>query len=189
MRGEADVVGRTLTFSKGVITFDGLADIDPRLDIEATLTNADVTAIVQVTGRASAPQLTLSSEPALAQDEILARAFFGKPGAKLSAVDAIRVGQGLATLTGGGGGGFDPTGFARDLFGLDVLDVGTDDTGSGASVRAGKYLSDDLFVGVEQGAGSSAVTVELEVLPNIKVDTEVGAEGGSSVGATWSYDY
>lgn len=189
VRGEADVVGRTLTFSKGVITFDGLADIDPRLDIEATLTNADVTAIVQVTGRASAPQLTLSSEPALAQDEILARAFFGKPGAKLSAVDAIRVGQGLATLTGGGGGGFDPTGFARDLFGLDVLDVGTDDTGSGASVRAGKYLSDDLFVGVEQGAGSSAVTVELEVLPNIKVDTEVGAEGGSSVGATWSYDY
>ncbi|WP_449221012.1 translocation/assembly module TamB domain-containing protein [Tistrella mobilis] len=189
VRGEADVVGRTLTFSKGIITFDGLTEIDPRLDIEATLTNADVTAIVQVTGRASAPQLTLTSEPALAQDEILARAFFGKPGAKLSAMDAIRVGQGLATLTGGGGGGFDPTGFARDLFGLDVLDVGTDDTGTGASVRAGKYLSDDLFVGVEQGAGSSAVTVELEVLPNIKIDTEVGAEGGSSVGATWSYDY
>lgn len=193
VRGEVVIVGQTLTVDRGEVTFDGKPDPDPRLDVEVALPAKDISAWVDVGGRASAPELSLRSTPSMPEDEILARAFFGKRTSELGPLEAVRLAQAVAELTGTGGGGvgFDPTVFARQLLGIDVFKVEGGGEGEGPAVRAGKYVSEDIYLGVRQGtgAGTGAVTVEIEVLPNVDVETEFGQSGESSVGFKWKYDY
>ena len=85
-----------------------------------------------------------------------------------------------------------PADFARDLIGVDVLDVGTTDgPAGGAEVSAGKYITDEVFVGVKQGTtpGSSAVEVEVELTPNISLNGDVGSAGQSDIGVQFKWDY
>ena len=72
---------------------------------------------------------------------------------------------------------------------MDVLKVEGGD--GGAAVSAGKYLRKDVYVGVKQGttADSGAVEVEVEVTPNISIESEVGQTGDSNVGIKFKWDY
>ena len=60
-----------------------------------------------------------------------------------------------------------------------------------AKVTAGKYIGDKVFVGVEQGATaeSGGVSVEVELTPNISVESGVGQTGDSNVGVKFKWDY
>ena len=68
--------------------------------------------------------------------------------------------------------------------------VGSDDEGE-TVVGAGSYVSERVYVGVEQGTGnqSGAVTVEVEVTDDITVDTSTGADSSANVGVNWRWDY
>jgi translocation and assembly module TamB len=48
-----------------------------------------------------------------------------------------------------------------------------------------------VTVGVEQGMGaqSGAVSVEVQVTPNITIDSRVGANNKQGVGVNWKWDY
>jgi translocation and assembly module TamB len=154
-----------------------------------------------VRGRASRPEIALSSQPTLPQDEILARILFGKSASNLSSLEAAQLAVAAAELSAGGGG----PGLLdrlRSFVGVDVLRVGSAETaGTGAdgdaeggttpTVEAGKYVTDDVFVGVEQGAtaDSSKVTVEVEVTDNIAVESDVGATGSGNLGIKFQWDY
>ena len=54
----------------------------------------------------------------------------------------------------------------------------------------GKYLTEDIYVGVQQGAkqGSTAFVIQLELTPraNLEVRTEQQSTKG---GLTWKYNY
>ncbi len=52
------------------------------------------------------------------------------------------------------------------------------------TIRAGKYIADGVFVGVEQGtlANSQGATVEIEVFPHVSVTSKVRQTGDSNVG-------
>src|SRR5439155_14306061 len=67
IRGSVDLLGKTFTLTRGVITFDGSAKLDPVLDIIAEASAADITAQVNIGGFASAPTVTLSSTPVVPQ--------------------------------------------------------------------------------------------------------------------------
>ena len=73
MRGTFDVLGKTFRVTHGEIRFDGGGGtaIDPVLDIAAEVATADITAQVVLHGPVSAPKLTMTSSPAVPQDEIL----------------------------------------------------------------------------------------------------------------------
>lgn len=94
----------------------------------------------------------------------------------------------LTGLTGRSAGLLDQR---RQTTGLDRLEVGVGgDTGE-ASVSGGRYLGEGVYVGVEQGLDeqSSRVDVEIELTPNIKVESDVGAdaEGRIGVNPEWNY--
>lgn len=190
VRGFFDLAGKQFALETGRISFTGDSDFDPQLDLTTVYEEDGFTARIRVTGSASAPDLQLSSSPPLPNDEILARILFGQSTARLTAVQAVQIAQAAAALTGGGGGVLD---YARSTLGVDVLTFapGTDDGDLGA-VEAGRYLGDDVFVGVRQGAtpGSSGAVVEWEILPSLKLESQVGAgTEANNLGLQWEWEY
>jgi translocation and assembly module TamB len=148
-QGSFSALGRRFTIDDAKIVETGGDLADPELEVKALFDNPQAAVTISVTGTAKSPQLDLSSNPPMDQDQI---AFFLATG---------RI-QGRATQQGGG---VDLSGAATSVVGsllfgqvrkelADVLplDVITIDTGSqgvaGASV--GKYIGDRIFVGYRQ---------------------------------------
>jgi translocation and assembly module TamB len=188
LRGRYDFAGKIFALREGDIQFIGEKEINPVLDLSADLKTGDLTAIIRVTGTARRPEIQMESVPELPQDEVLSRVLFNKSTGRLSATEALRLSQAVATLSGGGGG---VTDVARRLLNLDVLQFTGGDDDEEGSAQAGKYLSDKVFLGVKAGTsvGSSTATVEIEVSPRIKVEGTVGSSDKSEIGIKWKRDY
>lgn len=193
VRGQVSVIGKVFKLERGSVVFGGGETIDPVLNVVATHRAADIEVTVGVSGPASNPVIALNSVPPLPRDEITSRLLFGKATTQLSAFEAAQLAAAVAELTGKGGGAGGILNKARGVLGIDVLRVGT--VGSGASattgVGAGKYVTDQVFVGVNKGttAESGSVEVEVELTPNISVETEVDQTGRSNVGVKFKWDY
>ena len=189
VRGRVDLLGQPFNIDNGAVNFVGGGAIDPELDFTALGQAQDITASVHVTGRVSQPKFELGTNSGLPPEEAMSRLLFGKSAGSLSSAQAIQLAQAAAELSGGGPGVLDKL---RRTFGLDVLRVGTT-SGSpdSASVEAGKYVTENVYVKVEQGVtpGSSQAGVEVRVLPHVSVEGGVGAKGSGKVGVNWRYDY
>ena len=188
VRGRIDALGNAFTLQSGSVSFDGGDDIDPEIDTEAVHEGENITVTARVSGPASNPQFELTSQPELPRDEILSRMLFGEDTGQLSPAQAAQLAAAAAELSGVTGGGPGTLGRVRGALGLDVLRLGGD---TATSVTAGRYITDDVFVGVEQGleSESSKVTVELGLTDNIAVESNVGATGQSNVGIQFKWDY
>lgn len=185
VRGRYDLLGRRFTVERGIISFDG-APTDARLDLLATASANQLRATVTVAGSAMQPTLTLGSDPPLPQDEVLAQVLFGRSTTQITPGQAVQLAQAAAELAGiGGGSGIVDR--VRQTLGLDALDIGGE---SGTSVTLGRYITDDVFLKVNPNPGenASAVSVEIQVLPNVTVDAGVGGDG-TSVGVKYKLDY
>lgn len=185
-RGRLDILGRRLDFTRGRLTFNG--STDPELDFIAESTASDVTARILISGRASEPEVSFSSTPALPQDEVVARMLFGRPTGQLSAGQALQVAQAVATLSGAGQGSL---GALRRSLGLDSLDVGLNAAGTGGQVGLGRRLNDNISLGVRQGttSNSTQATIDIDLGRNIRLQGATGADGGTSVGIGAQWDY
>ncbi len=188
-RGTLALAGTTLNFTRGSVGFDGTTNghLDPTLDFLAESTVQEYTADLAVTGYASKPKITLSSTPALPQDQVLGLLLFGSTTASLSPFQIAQIATALASLSGGGGG-FDPIGRVRSTLGLDRLTVGSDtssNSSSGASIEGGKYVTKRVYVGAREstGGGGTQALVQIDITKRLKAFTTVGT-GGTVTGAT-----
>lgn len=192
-RGTFDIVGKRMELTEGSVRLepDASERLEAIVDVLAEYEGTDFAADVRVAGPATDPKVTLSSTPDLPRDEILSRLLFNKNAGALTATESLQLAAAAASLaTGGGGGGFDPVGMIRQATGIDTLRVDLDEGGE-PTVEAGKYLTDDVYVGVKQGAGSDAgaVTVEVEVFDNVTIESEAKQDGSQKVGARLKWDY
>ncbi|NIY74093.1 DUF490 domain-containing protein [Thalassospira sp. HF15] len=187
LRGQLDVIGKTFVIRDSQITFAGASPPDPMLDIEGVYTTEDLVVTAGFQGPSSDPELVLSSNPSLPEDEILSQVLFGKSQGSLSAVEAVQLASALNELSGGGSG-LDLVGSIRRFIGVDVLRVGGGE--DGPEVKVGKYLTEGVYVGTKAGStpGSSGVEVEIEVTPNISVTSE-STEIDSKAGVQYRLDY
>ncbi len=186
VRGRLDILTQRITLDRGIITFAG--DLDPILDFIGTTQSGTTTINVAITGRASDPEISFTSSPALPQDEILAQLIFGKGLGELSPLQVARLGVAAGELAGGSGGGV--LSQLRETTGLDDLDVVVDEEGE-ASVAAGSYISENVYIGVQQGstAESSRVTIDLDITKGLKARAGYSAEGESSLGVFFEREY
>jgi translocation and assembly module TamB len=186
-RGSFELLGRRFDLRQGVIEFDGQSPPDPELRIEAVARAEDITAVVHLTGAATAPEFRLDSEPSLPEDEVLARLLFNRSTSALGPADAVRLAAAVNTLRGGG---LDLLGRARQTLGLDTLGVSGEGLADG-QVRAGRYLNDRVFVEVGKwaAADSEDVRVEVEILPNLSLDADTNARSQTGIGLKWRFDY
>ncbi|NJO39002.1 MAG: translocation/assembly module TamB, partial [Rhizobiales bacterium] len=187
-KGYFDFLDKRFELRLGEITFSGETPPNPIIALEAAAEDDGFTAIIKLNGPADDPQLVLSSEPILPEDEILARLLFNRQLSEIGPVEAGKLALALNRLRGGGG--FDAFGEIRNILKIDTLDVVSDEEGE-SRVKAGKYLNDDVYVEVEKGAGdeSGRARVEIELLPNIAVEAETSENADSGVGIKWKLDY
>lgn len=188
-RGGFTFADRRFDISDSRIRFDGATPVDPRLDISAASRAGSLTAIVRVTGRASDPEIAITSSPPLPQDEVMSRLLFGRRAGELSPVQALQLASALRALSGQGGNDTGIFDVVRNAFGVDVLTIGGDSE-TGTTLEVGKYLTETVRVGVQQRfeTGGAAATVEIELTDDVSVQTSVGSER-SRVGITWGHDY
>jgi translocation and assembly module TamB len=198
MIGEAEVIRGTISFSgqrfeltTGRVQFTGSRPINPRLTIAATANVKDVDVTINITGAAFTPQITFSSNPALPQDEILARVLFGGSVTELSALQVVQLGASLNSLRGGGGG-LNPLGKLRGASGLSRLRVlgGDDAQGRGTAIAAGFYLGNDIYLEVITDArGFTATQIEIALSRALSILTQAGSQGNSSLNVRYRKNY
>jgi translocation and assembly module TamB len=203
--GIFSLAGQTLNFTSGKVGFGGTGlagKLNPSLDFVAQSATSSLTATLTVTGYADAPKLKLSSSPDLPQDQILGQLLFGQSTQQLSPFQLAAIAQAAASFGGVGGGG-DPLAAVRGGLGLDRLSANTaSGSNAGATVEAGKYVANGVYVGAKQGtSGGSQAQVQIDLTKNLKVQTTLGTGGtpatgitpendpGSSLGLTYGFDY
>lgn len=185
IRGRLSILGKRIVFERGRVTLVG--DLDPFLDFLATSDADDVTVFITIKGRLSDPAVVFSSQPELPQDEVLSRLIFGRSIAELSALQVAKLAASVAELAGGSNGSL--LGSLREATGLDELDVVTSG-GDNAAVRAGRYIQDNVYFGVEAAtSGDTRGTVNIDITENLKAKGSVGSDGDSSVGVFFEKDY
>ena len=188
-RGTFNFLDRKFNITNGQIAFSGATPPVPFLNITTEVNVGEIDARVSISGPAEAFTLTLSSQPPLPQDEIMANILFGRSVAKLNAFQAYQIAASINQIAGGGGP--DLVGKTRRLLGIDRLDFSGGDESIGPSVSVGKYVSETVYVGVEQDLTDNKqdVVVEVDITPNFSVESKTGSRSGAGLGINWKYDY
>ena len=191
VRGDYTFAGTRFELTRGRILFDANGPIDPRLDILAETSRSGTNVDIAITGNAQSPAIAFSSDPALPDEEILARLLFGGSVTTLSATDAVQLAAALTALQGGGGA-LDPIGSLRRSIGLDQLRIISADPliGRGTGIAIGKNITRSLYIElVTDGRGYSATQVEYRITSWLSLLGTVSTIGRDSVVAEVSRDY
>ncbi len=192
VRGTYSFAGRRFDLAEdGAITFDGGPFDNPQLALSASTTVEGVSATIVIGGRAQRPEISFTSTPALAQDEVLSRLLFGSSVTSLSPTQAIQLAAALNSLRGSGGG-LNPLGKLRSASGIDRLRVlGADKTaGRGTALAAGQYITNNIYVEVITDArGFTQTQLEIALSKTLSVLSSTGSFGGSNVTLRYSKTY
>jgi translocation and assembly module TamB len=185
IRGRLSILGQRITFDEGMVTLVG--DLDPFLNFVARSERSDITVLITVAGRVSDPDISFSSQPELPEDEVLARLIFNRGMGELSPLQIAQLGLAAAELAGGSNTSL--LGSLRQATGLDDIDVVTTPEG-GTAVRVGRYIQDNVYLGVEAGTqGSTRATINLDITQDLKAKGSFGTNGDSSLGVFFEKDY
>jgi len=186
-RGRMEILTKRFDFDTGRMVFAGPAD--PSLDFTASTRLEGSTYSIFVRGLASAPEFSFGSSPSLPQDQIVAKLFFGRSLADLSALQLVQLANAVGTLNGSNSG---PSLLdrLRAAAGLDDVDIKTNEQGQ-TTVGVGAYLNDRTYVNVEKGteAGSGKVTIDLNITDNITARGETSESGETKAGVFYETDY
>ncbi|WP_245752556.1 translocation/assembly module TamB domain-containing protein [Poseidonocella pacifica] len=185
IRGRLDILGQRLSLTEGLVRLQG--DFNPEISIVAGTTNAETDIAITVAGPSTDPQVSFSSNPDLPEDEILSRLLFGRDISEISALQALRIANAVRTLAGYGGEGM--LSRLREDFGVDDLDLSTDEEGN-TGVTVGKYISDNIYTDVTvDSTGRSEINLNLNVTPSITARGSVANDGDTGIGVFFERDY
>ncbi len=186
VRGRLSILGQRFDLDEGYAQLQG--DFSPYLRLVATTeasTGTEISIIVE--GTSDDIDVTFESSPTLPQDEVLAQLLFGRDLSSISPLQAVQLASAVATLAGNGNGGVINS-FREDLD-LDDLDIITDDDGN-AAVRAGKYVSENVYTEVTAGSSdNSEISINIDIDRNFTARGTVASDGETSVGIFFERDY
>jgi translocation and assembly module TamB len=185
IRGRLDILGKRFEIDEGLVRLEGA--LTPYVRFAANSTNDGVTSTVTIEGPASQPVIAFTSSPPLPEEEVVAQLLFGRGLDGISAFQAAQLASAIATLSGRGGEGV--VGRLRSSFGLDDLDVQTDTDGN-IAVRAGKYISQNVYTDIAVGTdGTSEINLNLDLNAGLTVRGTLGSDGDTGIGIYYERDY
>jgi len=188
--GSYRIQGKVFVVERAHVEFTGRADLDPDLDVRAMHRVRNIRVYAIVRGRASAPQVQLSSDPPYPQDDVLALLLFGKTRDDLSQQQAGALQSAVA-----GTAGVAALDSLNERLGfeipIDTVEV-EDSHSTGTTLGVGGYLTENVFVRYGHGLGSDAesnVRVDWRFRKPWSVETSISTRGDSSADLVWTYDY
>lgn len=185
IRGGVDLLGRRFDMTEGLIEMQG--SLVPVLRLVAETQQDEITTRIIIDGDLRDPEITFQSDPELPEEEVLSQLLFGRGLETISPLQAAQLANAVAVLAGRGGEGL--VGNLRNAAGLDDLDLTTDDEGN-ISVRAGRYLSRNLYSDVSVDAeGKSRINLNLDVNDAVTARGSVASDGESTLGVFYERDY
>lgn len=184
VRGTFDILGRRLSLDEGRITL--LGDLNPYLFFSSSTDTEQGTATLQISGNVDAPQIEVTSEPALPSEEALALLLFGDNIQDLSPLALARLASSALTLSGRGG---KTQSKLREETGVDSLDIGTSNGGIG-QIGLGGYIAENIYTDVNITAqGDSELTINLDLTESFTATGIVDSAGETGVGLYFKRDY
>ena len=185
IRGRLDLLGKRLELSEARLVLEG--DLIPYITASASNETDGVVSTITIEGPANAPEVIFSSQPELPEEEVLAWLLFGRGLDSISVLQAAELANAVAVLAGRGGTGIIAK--LRKGFGVDDLDLSTADDGT-TSVKAGKYLTENVYTGVEVDQnGQSKINLNLDLRKGVTIKGGFGSEGQSGIGIYLEGDY
>ncbi|WP_421789018.1 translocation/assembly module TamB domain-containing protein [Hyphobacterium sp.] len=181
--GRAFLLNRAFRLQDGTVTLSG----GPRtaeIDLLARHSRDSLTVDARLTGPVSSPTIQLSSDPALPDDEILARLIFDRNSGQLSALETATIaaqvsGQNLFGIIGG----------LRRAAGLDRLDIATGTDGE-LVVTGGQRISDDVYLELEsRGVALSSARLEWSLSPDLTLLSRLTGDTEASIALRWRAEY
>lgn len=197
--GSATTLGRRFVLDDGSIIFSGPVE-NPRFDINLSYRirrEDDVRIIYIISGTAEEPEFTFDSEPEMEFQDIISYTLFGRPFYALEGWE-----QGVSGNAGEGGGVADAAldllldrlqNVAAERLGVDVVEIDSSTRSSGGTrIKAGKFVSDRLFIALVQELGSdpnSQVMIEYLLRRNLELIFTGSEDYRTGVDVQWKLDY
>ncbi len=182
VQGEYKAFGVYVKITRGVLSFRNSPLGEPTLDLvaEREIKDEDIRVVVNVRGELGNPFITLTSEPAMPNNEALSYLLTGRSLNTLQSNEAVSVNRAAESLAISGGGLL--LGGLGTRLGLDEVSVetaGTDDT----QVVLGKFLSPRLFVsyGISIAEAINTVKLRYTLNPRWSLKAEAGLEQSADV--------
>ncbi|VGO19812.1 translocation/assembly module TamB domain-containing protein [Pontiella sulfatireligans] len=193
-RGFVEFVGKKFRMkNEGGIRLNAADPASSSINIKAEYARSEITAELGLVGKLSNPKYTLTSTPAMPEDEILSYVLFGQDTSSVSPYQAYQIAMAAKQLAGGMSG----PGFiykVRRAVGIDTLEWNEPETEDEKSTLvAGKYVGTGLYLEVnstfEDEEDSTGVMAEYEITPHFSVETSTGPQMRPGIGVNWKNDY
>lgn len=191
MHGRYQEFGKQFSIKEGVLLFEGDIPPSPYITIKGVTKAGDIEIRPVLSGPLLSPVLSVESTPYLPQEEALSILLFGKAAKNIGPFQAIQLANSLRRLSGRGGN-FDALANTRKLLNVDDITLKTSENNpSDTAVGIGKHISDSVYFELEKGtqAGTGKTKIEIELTPNISIESSVSETGTNSVGINWKRSY
>ena len=189
-RGDLDLFGHRYQVERATVTFDGKPD--PRLDIRLIHDFPEVTTITQVRGRASKPEITMTSDPAIySQGQLLGFLLGGEPDGDPGNARDRATNAGTSFVAG------QIAGYVKGALpiDLDVLRYEAASSSSSAAITVGTWLTRNLFLAyrrkLESRPDENAGEGEIEYWfsRRVMVEATAGDRGYNGIDLLWRKRY
>lgn len=199
--GHVTTLGKRFQLVMGDLVFSGDPE-DPELNIRTLFMprqqNQDIRIYFLITGTLQHPEFEYQSDPEMEIQDIVSYILFGRPFHALAGWEQTISGRSDGSLA---------THIALDIIldrietlaadrlGIDIIEVeNTRRSGSSATtIKAGKFISDRLFIAFLQELGASdagrQVVVEYMIQRNLDLIITASDDHRSGVDLLWKYDY
>ncbi|SEO50883.1 autotransporter assembly complex protein TamB [Aquisalimonas asiatica] len=158
--GRYRAYGQRLQIREGQLLFAGPLD-RPQIYVEAVrrIERDDVTAGLRLEGNPEEPRVSLFSEPAMAEEDVLSYIILGRPAGESGPGGENMMARAAIALGVAGGGGY-ATAVAEGL-GIEDFAIDTEGEGDETQVVMGGYINPNLYLGYGVGVFTPVNTLTL----------------------------
>lgn len=193
VRGSFDLLGKKFELQEGLVQFE---NSEAAIYVRGLHEYSEGEITAEISGTTDDLDVTFSSTPAAAQDEIFAQLLFGKSLSDISPLQAVRLVSVVRSLQSGGSV-FDPVARTRELLGVDTLDIEQDTTDEGDqyALSLGKYITNRIYIELQRSTDplnpwQAEMQIELRRSLNLEIQSaDEGESGAGSVELQWKRDY